>query len=154
MAFEGELLALMEEALAQAREAGETGDVPVGAVVARDGRILGRGRNRRLGGDPLAHAEIEALRDAARALGSWRLDGCDLVVTLEPCPMCAGAIMQSRIARLFFGAFDPRAGCCGSLYNLPEDKRFPVRTQVFGGFMQEECAGLLAEFFRKRRENR
>lgn len=151
MAFVDVLDTWMEEALALAREAAAAGEVPVGAVVIQDGRIVGRGRNRRLQGDPLAHAEIEALRNAAAALGSWRLDGCDLVVTLEPCPMCAGAVMQARVGRLFFGAFDPKGGCCGTLYNLPEDPRFAARTQVFGGYRQEECAGLLADFFRERR---
>ena len=151
MDFSEKLTRYMTEALALAREAAAEGEVPVGAVVVRDGEIIARGRNRRLAGDPLAHAEIEALRAAAALLGSWRLDDCDLVVTLEPCPMCAGAIMQARVGRVFFGAFDSRAGCCGSLYNLPEDKRFPTRTAVYGGHMQDACAAVLEDFFRERR---
>ena len=121
----------MAIALEEARLAGEAGDVPVGACVAVGDRLIARGRNRREEKcDPLAHAEVEALRAAAEALGGWNLSEATLYVTLEPCPMCAGAILQSRISRVVFGAYDGRAGCCGTLYNLPGDERFPARVQV------------------------
>ena len=143
----------MAIALEEARLAGEAGDVPVGACVAVGDRLIARGRNRREEkGDPLAHAEVEALRAAAEALGGWNLSEATLYVTLEPCPMCAGAILQSRISRVVFGAYDGRAGCCGTLYNLPGDERFPAKVQVEGGVSREECARLLTDFFRARRE--
>ena len=144
----------MAIALEEARLAGEAGDVPVGACVAVGDQLIARGRNRREEkGDPLAHAEVEALRAAAQTLGSWNLSEATLYVTLEPCPMCTGAILQSRIARVVFGAYDGRAGCCGTLYNLPGDGRFPTRTCVEGGMLREECAALLTAFFRERRED-
>lgn len=144
--------AFMSAALAQARLAAEHGDVPVGAVVARDGKIIARGRNRREErGDPTAHAEIEALKMAAKKLGGWYLHDCTLYVTLEPCPMCAGAAMQARLDGIVFGAYDPKAGCCGSILNLPEDARFPHRMKVTGGLLEEECASVLKEFFKMKR---
>ncbi|MFJ8592055.1 tRNA adenosine(34) deaminase TadA [Streptomyces sp. NPDC093598] len=140
-------------ALDEAAEAVRGGDVPVGAVVlAPDGTtVLAAGHNEReAGGDPTAHAEVLALRRAAAALGAWRLAGCTLVVTLEPCTMCAGAIQQSRVDRLVYGARDEKAGAAGSLWDLLRDRRLNHRPEVIGGVLSEECAGLLTEFFRGR----
>jgi tRNA(adenine34) deaminase len=139
----------MRRALAEARTAAATGDVPVGAVViGPEGDVLGRGRNaREAGNDPTAHAEILALRAAAAALGSWRLDGCTLVVTLEPCAMCAGALVLARVARLVYGATDPKAGAVGSLWDLVRDRRLNHRPEVVSGVLADECAALLREFF-------
>ncbi|WP_130011594.1 nucleoside deaminase [Serinicoccus sediminis] len=141
------------EAVAQARAVGESGDVPVGAVVVdATGRVLGRGRNvRELQHDPTGHAEVVALREAGRALGSWRLDGCSLVVTLEPCAMCAGAAVLARVDRVVFGAWDDKAGACGSVWDLPRDRRALHRVEVVGGVLEEECAALLTAFFGDRR---
>jgi tRNA(adenine34) deaminase len=143
----------MRVALDEARAALGHGDVPVGAVVVGpDGVELGRGRNRReQAGDPTAHAELEALRAAARALGSWRLDGCTLVVTLEPCSMCAGGMVQARVARLVFGADDPKAGAVTSLFDLVRDPRLPHRVEVRRGVLAAECGEVLRDFFRGRR---
>jgi tRNA(adenine34) deaminase len=143
----------MRAALEEARAALGHGDVPVGAVVVGPaGEELGRGRNRReQTGDPTAHAELEALRAAAGALGSWRLDGCSLVVTLEPCAMCAGALVQARVARLVFGADDPRAGAVTSLFDLVRDPRLPHRVEVQRGVLAADCAEVLRAFFRGRR---
>lgn len=146
--------------LARARElAAEClahGDVPVGALVLdADGAVLGEGRNvREELGDPVGHAEIVAVRRAAAARGSWRLDGCTLVVTLEPCVMCAGALVQSRVERVVFGAWDDRAGACGSVWDVVRDPRALHRLEVVGGVDQEACAGLLVDFFAARREER
>ncbi len=143
---------IMKEALNLAELAQSHGDVPVGAVVLHDGKIIGRGENRRqLNGSPIAHAEIIALQDAANNIGSWNLSGCFLYVTLEPCPMCAGAVILSRIKTVYFGAYDKELGCCGTLYNLPEDTRMNHRAEVFGGILQNECAKLLTEFFKDKR---
>lgn len=145
----------MRQALRQAALAAVHGDVPVGAVLVKDGIIIARGRNRREERhDPTAHAEIEALRKAAKKLGGWYLHGCTMYVTLEPCPMCAGAIMQARLDAVVFGAYDPKAGCCGSLMNLPEDARFPHRPMVQGGVLEGECAAVLKEFFKQKRANK
>jgi tRNA(adenine34) deaminase len=143
----------MTIALAEATEAGAAGDVPVGAVVlGPDGAELARGRNEReVAGDPTAHAELLALRRAAAAVGSWRLDGCTLVVTLEPCPMCAGAVVAGRVARVVFGAADPKAGACGSLYNLCVDPRLNHEAAVVHGVRADECGELLTSFFAARR---
>jgi len=143
----------MAVALAEASLAVTHGDVPVGAVVVgADGLELGRGRNRReLDGDPTAHAEVVALRAAAAALGTWRLDGCTLFVTLEPCTMCAGAIVQARIATLVFGADDPKAGAVVSLFDAVRDPRLPHVADVVRGVGAEQAAGLLREFFALRR---
>jgi tRNA(adenine34) deaminase len=140
-------------ALAQAARASATGDVPVGAVVlSADGEVLAAGVNRReADGDPTAHAEVLALRTAARALGEWRLDGCTLVVTLEPCAMCAGAAVLSRVERLVFGAWDPKAGAAGSVWDLVRDRRANHRLEVVGGVREEECTRLLLDFFAGRR---
>ncbi|MFD5742956.1 tRNA adenosine(34) deaminase TadA [Streptomyces massasporeus] len=143
----------MRLALDEAAEAVRGGDVPVGAVVlASDGTtVLAVGHNEReAGGDPTAHAELLALRRAAAALGSWRLAGCTLVVTLEPCTMCAGAIQQSRVDRLVYGARDEKAGAAGSLWDLVRDRRLNHRPEVIEGVLAEECAGLLTAFFRGR----
>jgi tRNA(adenine34) deaminase len=145
--------AWLGEALAVAREAAESEDVPVGAlVVGEDGTILGRGRNvREEHGDPTGHAEIVALREASAAVGSWRLEGCTLVVTLEPCVMCAGAAMAARVDRLVFGAWDPKAGACGSVWDLTRDPLATHQVDVVGGVRAEEAAELLVDFFESRR---
>ena len=137
----------MREALALAREAAAAGEVPVGCVIVRGGEIVGRGRNRREEKRAVSsHAEMEAMAQANAALGSWRLDDCELYVTLEPCPMCAGAILNARIPRVFYGARDPAFGACGGVLNLfMED--FPHRPALVGGILEEECRGVLADFF-------
>jgi tRNA(adenine34) deaminase len=144
----------MRAAIATARLAPATGDVPVGCVVLdRIGAVIGRGHNAREAyGDPTAHAEIIALRDAAATVGQWRLIGCTLVVTLEPCAMCAGAIVLSRVDRLVYGAIDPKAGAVGSLWDLVRDRRLNHRPEVVGGVLAEECAELLRAFFADHRE--
>ena len=140
-------LALEQAALAEAHD-----DVPVGAVVVRDGEVIATGRNRReLDGDPTAHAEVLALRAASQAVGRWRLDGCTLVVTLEPCAMCAGAIVLSRIERLVYGATDPKAGAVRSLMTLADDPRLNHRAEVIDGVRAEECSQVLKAFFAARR---
>jgi tRNA(adenine34) deaminase len=139
--------AFMREALAEASQAGRDGDVPVGAVVVRDGRIIGRGHNRRQAtADPTAHAEIEALRRASQSVGNWRVEGT-LYVTQEPCPMCAGALVNARVARLVYGCLNPKAGAVATLYAIPTDARLNHRMEVTGGILAEECAALLREFF-------
>jgi tRNA(adenine34) deaminase len=147
-------LAPMRAALDEARAALTTGDVPVGAVVAdARGLVLGRGRNvREALGDPTGHAEIVALRAAAAHRGEWRLDGCTLVVTLEPCTMCAGAAVLSRVDRLVFAAFDPKAGAVGSLWDVVRDRRLNHRPEVVSGVLADEASGLLDDFFGTRRE--
>ena len=142
----------MRLALQLAAQAGEAGDVPVGAVVVKGGEILGRGANaREAEADPTAHAELVALRQAARAIGTWRLDGATLFVTLEPCPMCAGALVMARVSRLVFGAPDRKAGSCGSLYNLCADPRLNHELPVSGGVLAQDAAQLLAKWFSARR---
>jgi tRNA(adenine34) deaminase len=143
----------MREALAEARAALATSDVPVGAVVLDpDGAVLGRGHNRReADGDPTGHAEVVALRAAARHRGGWRLDGCTLVVTLEPCTMCAGALVLARVDRLVFGAFDDKAGAVGSLWDVVRDRRLNHRPEVLVGVLAEESAALLRAFFASQR---
>lgn len=145
-----EHLALMRAALHEALQAPATGDIPIGAVVTdASGEIVGRGRNEREAtGDPTAHAEIVALRQAAQVLGTSRLDGCTLVTTLEPCVMCAGAALTSRVARVVFGAWDEKAGAAGSQYDLIRDRRLPLQSEVVAGVLAEECAAPLREFFR------
>lgn len=138
----------MAEALAEARRAAAMGEVPIGAVVVRGEEVVGRGHNRReMDGDPLAHAELLAIREAARACAGWRLTGCTMYATLEPCPMCAGALVASRIERLVYGAADPKAGFCGSLGNLTQDPRLNHRLEVSSGVLAEESAALLRGFF-------
>ena len=142
----------MAEALEQARRSLSWGDVPIGAVVARGGEILARaGNERERRGDPTAHAEILALRAASEAVGSWRLSGCTMYVTLEPCAMCAGAAVLARLDRVVFGAPDPKAGFAGSLGDLLRDPRLNHRVEVEGGVLAEEAGELLREFFRRRR---
>ena len=141
--------AWMDLALEQARAAPASGDVPVGAVVVDpSGTVVGSGRNRReADGDPTAHAEVLALREAARATGSWRLDGHTLVVTLEPCPMCAGALVLARVARVVLGAWDPKAGAAGSVWDIVRDRRVNHRVEVVGGVREAECSAMLLDFF-------
>lgn len=143
----------MRQALLAAREAGLRGDVPVGAVIlGPDGAPIGMGSNEReLTGDPTAHAEVVAIRRAAEALGQWRLTGCTLVVTLEPCTMCAGAIVAARIDHLVFGAFDDKAGAVTSLFDVLRDPRLNHRPRVTSGVLEADCAALLEEFFTSRR---
>ena len=144
----------MRAALEEAALALETADVPIGAVVLdAEGSIIGRGRNAREAlGDPTAHAEILALRSAASARGEWRLEGCTLVVTLEPCAMCAGAIVLSRVARLVYGAVDPKAGAVGSLWDLVRDRRLNHRPEVVSGVLADECGELVRTFFAGHRQ--
>ena len=142
----------MDLALAEARRAVEQGEVPIGAVVAIDGEVVAARHNEREGtGDPTAHAEVLALRDAASVLGTSRLDGAVLVTTLEPCPMCAGAAVMARVARVVFAAEDPKAGACGTLYNLGADPRLNHNFEVVAGVGREESAALLQDFFAARR---
>ena len=141
----------MSQALELAREAAAGGDVPVGCVIVRDGEGIGRGRNRREErGDATAHAEVEAIRDACARLGGWRLHRCVLYVTLEPCPMCAGAIVNARVTEVRYGVKDDKAGCCGSVLNLFEE-RFNHRPRVYQGPLKRECEAVLQEFFQKLR---
>lgn len=141
----------MRQALELARQAGEEGDIPVGCVIVREGEIIGRGRNRREErADACAHAEIEAIREACARVGSWRLQGAQLYVTLEPCPMCAGAIINSRVGSVFYGAKEEKMGCCGSVLNLFEE-RFNHHPRIYGGILGEECARVLREFFARLR---
>ena len=143
---------LMERALVAAREAARAGEVPVGAVVAMAGAVVGVGHNRPIGAhDPSAHAEIEALRAAGAALGAYRLERASLYVTLEPCVMCVGAMVNARIGRVYYGARDEKAGALGSVYDIGRDGRLNHRIEVYGGLMEPECAALLRDFFQARR---
>ncbi len=145
-------LVFMNEALALAREAGAIGEVPVGAVVVCDGEIVGRGYNRPImANDPTAHAEVMALRAAGQALGNYRMPGCTLYVTLEPCAMCSGAIQHARIARVVFGARDPKTGACGSVTDLFAEARLNHHATVESGLLEAECGRLLSDFFAARR---
>jgi tRNA(adenine34) deaminase len=149
---EGSDSAFMTAAIALAGEASDAGEVPVGAVVVKGGQIIGAGFNAPIGRhDPSAHAEIQAMRAAATVLGNYRLTGCTLFVTLEPCAMCAGAIMNARIERLVFGASDSKTGACGSVVNLFAEERLNHHTAVEAGLMAEQCGSLLTAFFRERR---
>ena len=147
--YDGDWVAPMRLAMDEARSALTTEDVPIGAVVLdRDGTVIGRGRNEREGdADPTAHAEVVALREAARSKGEWRLDGCTLVVTLEPCTMCAGALVLARVQRLVFGAYDDKAGAVGSLWDVVRDRRLNHRPEVIAGVLADESTLLLQEFF-------
>ena len=148
-----QLAGWMDLALSEAALTAGSGDVPIGAVVLdADGRVIGTGRNRREEcGDPTAHAEVLALREAAAQRGEWRLEGCTLVVTLEPCAMCAGAIVLARVPTVVFGAWDPKAGACGSVFDIVRDPRLNHWVEVTGGVREKECAALLREFFRAHR---
>lgn len=142
----------MAQAVDEARRAAEHGDVPVGAVVVSGGEIIGRGHNRReVDADPTAHAEILAIREAARARGTWYLDGAELFVTLEPCAMCAGAVVLARLARLVYGADDPKAGACGGVLDITGDARLNHQPVVVGGVLREECSAMVRNFFRQLR---
>ena len=143
--------AYMAQALALAREAAAHGEVPVGCVIVKDGMIIGRGRNRREEKQAVySHAEMEAIAQANEALGTWRLDDCTLYVTLEPCPMCAGAIINARIRRVYYGARDTAMGACGGVLNLFMEN-FPHKPELVGGVLREDCGGVLSEFFQKLR---
>ena len=145
--------AFMHEALALAQRAADAGEVPVGAVVVRQGEVIGRGFNRPITTcDPTAHAEIVAMREAAQRLGNYRLPGCDLYVTLEPCAMCVGAMVHARIARIVYGTRDPKTGACGSIVDLPGLAAFNHHGTFEGGVMAEECGALLKRFFADRRK--
>jgi tRNA(adenine34) deaminase len=145
----------MELALAEARQAAGKGEVPVGAVALREGEVVAAGHNQReSSGDPTAHAEVLALRAAAATVGGWRLADLTVVVTLEPCPMCAGALVAARVRRVVFGASDPRAGACGTLYNLCADPRLNHEVQVTGGVAAKACGEVLSSFFADKRRDR
>ena len=145
----------MLEALEEAKKAAAMGEVPVGAVIVHGGKIIGRGHNetesRR---DPTAHAEMIAIRQAAKNLGGWRLTGCTMYVTTEPCSMCAGAIVWSRISRLFIGTMDPKSGACGSVFNIPQESRLNHFVEIETGLMQEECSSLMKSFFKELRKRK
>lgn len=143
----------MRLAIEEAKKAQTVGEVPIGAVIVKDGEIIASGCNRReTSKDPTNHAEIVAIRRASQVLGGWRLIGCTLVVTLEPCPMCAGAIVQSRIERVVYGTDDPKAGCAGTLMNLLNEPRFNHQVDVVSGVLSSECSALLSHFFRELRK--
>lgn len=142
----------MKIALAQAKKAAAEDEVPVGAVVVKEGKILAKAHNlKEKTGMATRHAEIVAIERAAKKTGNWWLENCDIFVTLEPCAMCAGAMINSRIRKLYFGAWDPKYGCCGSIYDLPADKRFNHNFETEGGVMQAECAAELTQYFKRKR---
>lgn len=139
----------MALALLKAREAYELEEVPIGCIIEYNGHVIGRGCNRRMTDkNVLSHAEIAAINEACLFMGDWRLEGCTLYVTVEPCPMCSGAILQARIPRVVFGTPNPKAGCCGSIYNLLDEPRFNHRCEITQGVMQEECSKIMKSFFR------
>ena len=145
----------MREAIRQARKAYKLDETPIGCVIVHDGQIIGRGYNRRnTDKSPLAHAEISAIKKASRKLGDWRLEECTLYVTLEPCQMCAGAIIQSRVTRVVVGCMNPKAGCAGSVLNLLDVKAFNHQAQLTTGVLEEECSALMTGFFRELRERK
>ena len=145
----------MREAIKVAKRAGRMGEMPVGAVIVRNGEIISRGGNRReTKKNALLHAEITAIDKACKKLGGWRLQGCEMYVTLEPCPMCAGAILNSRIEKLYFGASDPKSGCTGSKLNLLDMNICNFKTEVTGGIFEDECARLIKDFFRTLRNGK
>jgi tRNA(adenine34) deaminase len=145
----------MKEALKEAKKALKKQEAPIGAVIVKDGRIIARGHNlRESKQDSTLHAEMVCIKKACKKLKSWRLEDCDIYVTLEPCPMCAGAILQSRIRNVYFGAFDPKAGAAGTLINILENDCFNHRVNVFGGILKEECASLLTDFFKELRQSK
>ena len=148
-------LSMMERAIMLARRAAAAGEVPIAAVVYRGDRVIAEaGNNREAARDPLGHAELIAIRNAATALGAWRLSDCSMAVTLEPCPMCAGAIVNARVGRVLYGATDPKAGACETLYRITSDSRLNHRPQLYGRVMAERCGDLLRDFFRRLREDR
>lgn len=142
----------MKEALKEARKAYSKGEIPIGAVVVREEKIIARAHNNRAkNGDIFSHAEITALKKAAKKIGDWRLKGCDLFVTLEPCAMCAGAAVNARIRKIYFGANEPKNGCCGSVLDIPKFFVLNHKTETQGGLLKEECSALLKDFFAQRR---
>ena len=144
----------MKQALIQAQKAFEAEEIPIGAIVVHNGKIIGRGYNQREQlNDPTAHAEIIAITAAANTIGDWRLNNCSLYVTKEPCPMCAGAIINSRLEMVIFGTYDEETGCCGSLYQLCGDPRFKAKVAVKGGILEKESLSLIQDFFKVRRDN-
>ncbi len=151
--MQGDDEGFMRQALRQAEAAGAADEVPVGCVIVRDGRVIAKAHNQRETlKDPTAHAEMIAITQAAEAMESWRLEGCDLYVTLEPCPMCAGAIVLARLRRVVYGAADPKAGACASLMNLVQDPRLNHRAELAGGVLAQECGGILSGYFRAKRK--
>ncbi|GMK47673.1 MULTISPECIES: tRNA adenosine(34) deaminase TadA [Paenibacillus] len=155
MIREQEDQAWMQLAIEEAKKAEQIGEVPIGAILVKNGEVVGRGYNlRETNHDPTAHAEMVAIREACERLGAWRLLDCTLYVTLEPCPMCAGAIVQSRVKRVVYGTGDPKAGCAGTLMNLLQEPRFNHETELTSGILQQECAELLTNFFRNLRNKR
>lgn len=145
----------MRIAIEEAKIAASLGESPIGAVVVQDGNVVGRGHNTtETAKDPTCHAEMNAIRDAARNLGGWRLPRCSMYVTLEPCSMCAGAIVLARIEQLYIGTSDPKSGACGSLRNIVSDERLNHRVEVHTGVLQEECSGLLKDFFKQLRKKK
>ena len=145
----------MQEALKEAEKAALEGEVPVGAVIVKDGEIIARGHNQNETlKDPTAHAEIMALRQAGAVLGGWRLPGCEMYVTVEPCSMCAGAIVWARIQKLYIGAMDPKAGACGSVFNIPQEQKLNHYVEIETGIMEQECSRIMKDFFKKLRNSK
>ena len=145
----------MKEALIEAKKAAAMGEVPIGAVITRDGKIIGRGHNlTETSKDPTTHAEMEAIRQAAGYLGGWRLSGCEMYVTAEPCAMCAGAIVWARIKKLYIGTTDPKAGACGSVFNIVQEKKLNHNVEIETGLLQQECSSILRDFFRNLRRTK
>ncbi len=143
----------MDMALEEAKKAYEKDEVPIGCVIVYKGEVIAREHNTRITDkNPLCHAEIKAISKAAETVGDWRLEGCTVFVTVEPCPMCSGAILQSRIDRVVFGCRNPKAGCCGSILNMMDDDRFNHKVELDEGIRQEECSRIMKEFFKRRRE--
>ncbi len=143
----------MRLAIKEAQKAEMIDEVPIGAVIVKDGKVIARAHNKKESKNQATrHAEIEAIEKATKKVNNWWLEDCDIYVTLEPCAMCAGALINSRLRNIYFGAYDKKAGCCGSLYNLPVDVRFNHRLRVEGGILEEECASLLTNYFKKKRK--
>lgn len=145
----------MKEALLEAEKAFDKGEVPIGAVIVKDGEIIAREHNRTIElGDPTAHAEMLAIRSEAAKLGGWKLPGCSMYVTIEPCSMCAGAMVWARLEKVFIGSMDPKAGACGSVMDIPSNPALNHQVEIFTGIMEEECSGIMKDFFRKLRKNK
>lgn len=145
----------MQAALEEAKKAATLGEIPIGAVIVKDGAIIARGHNEtEIRKDPTAHAEMIAIRAAAKALGGWRLLGCQMFVTAEPCSMCAGAIVWARIEKLYIGTMDPKSGACGSVFNIPQEKKLNHFTEIEIGLMQEECSCIMKDFFKQLRKKK
>lgn len=145
----------MKEALLEAQKAFDKGEVPIGAVIVKDGEIIAREHNRTIElGDPTAHAEMLAIREATAKLGGWKLPGCSMYVTIEPCAMCAGAMVWARLEKVFIGSMDPKAGACGSVMDIPSNPALNHQVEIFTGIMEEECSGIMKDFFRKLRKNK